>query len=78
MVTVEAARQRVANQLVASAEKGIALQPTVTGRNRLWSTVRVWNAALFRVLEKLDFHRDHVAPDDDGKGELVCLTRTLP
>ena len=47
-----------------------------TGRTRLWSTVRAWNTASFRVLEKLAFERDHITTDD--RGELVWLTRTLP
>lgn len=47
-----------------------------TGRTRLWSTVRAWNAPSLRVLEKLGFERDHVAPDD-GRGEVVWLTRIL-
>jgi RimJ/RimL family protein N-acetyltransferase len=47
-----------------------------TGRERLWSTVRSWNAPSFRVLEKLGFERDHVTQDE--RGELVWLTRTLP
>lgn len=47
-----------------------------TGRNRLWSTVRPWNAPSFRVLEKLGFQRDHVSSDD--RGELVWLARSLP
>jgi hypothetical protein len=29
------------------------------------------------VLEKLGFHRDHADPDD-GQGERIWLTRTLP
>jgi RimJ/RimL family protein N-acetyltransferase len=44
-----------------------------TGRSRLWSTVRPWNAPSFRVLEKLGFRRDHSTVDD--KGELVYLVR---
>lgn len=44
-----------------------------TGRSRLWSTVRPWNTASFRVLEKVGFRRDHTATDD--KGELVYLVR---
>jgi RimJ/RimL family protein N-acetyltransferase len=47
-----------------------------TGRTRLWSTVRAWNAPSFRVLEKLGFERDRVTTDD--RGELVWLTRVLP
>jgi RimJ/RimL family protein N-acetyltransferase len=44
-----------------------------TGRRRLWATVRTWNAASLRVLEKLGFRRDHLAVDD--RGELVYLVR---
>lgn len=49
-----------------------------TGRKRLWSTVGSWNAPSLRVLDKLGFHRDHVDPDHDGRGELIWLTRALP
>ena len=42
-----------------------------TGRRRVWSTVRAWNAPSFRVLEKIGFHRDHTVIDDQG--ELVYL-----
>lgn len=38
-----------------------------TGRTRLWSTVRSWNVASLRVLEKLDFRRDHSTWDADGE-----------
>ncbi len=48
----------------------------VTGRTRLWATVRPWNAPSFRVLAKLGFERDHVAADGDG--DLVWLSRSLP
>lgn len=44
-----------------------------TGRRRLWSTVRSWNAPSFRVLAKIGFHRDHSVVDDQG--ELVYLVR---
>ena len=57
----------------AAAVLGAAI---TTGRERLWSTVRPWNAPSFRVLEKLGFERDHVSADD--RGELVWLTRSLP
>jgi RimJ/RimL family protein N-acetyltransferase len=49
-----------------------------TGRTRLWSTVRAWNSPSLRVLEKLGFHRDHIVPDTDGKGDVVWMTRSLP
>ncbi|MFF2850542.1 GNAT family N-acetyltransferase [Streptomyces sp. NPDC058001] len=46
-----------------------------TGRKRLWSTVGAWNTPSLRVLEKLDFERDHVSTEDNG--EVVWLTRSL-
>lgn len=42
-----------------------------TGRRRIWSTVRSWNAPSFRVLEKIGFNRDHSVFDD--KGEIVYM-----
>ncbi|MEV4639787.1 GNAT family N-acetyltransferase [Actinoplanes sp. NPDC049548] len=58
------------------AARAVVDAAAATGRTRLWSTVRAWNAPSFRVLEKLGFQRDHVTTDD--RGELVWLTRTLP
>ena len=47
----------------------------VSGRSRLWSTVRAWNAPSLRVLDKLGFAHDHTSVDNSG--ELVWLTRSL-
>lgn len=129
MPTVENVRERIATQLAATAQTGIALlavrrlvegdfigycgltvgratvdEPEIayelfrhahgrgyateaaravidaaiaTGRTRLWSTVRSWNAPSLRVLEKVGFQRDHIATEDD-RGELVWLMRALP
>jgi RimJ/RimL family protein N-acetyltransferase len=44
-----------------------------TGRRRLWSTVRAWNAPSLRVLEKIGFRRDRCVVDE--RGELVYLVR---
>jgi RimJ/RimL family protein N-acetyltransferase len=60
------------------AARAVVGAAVATGRKRLWSTVRSWNAPSLRVLEKLGFRRDHADPDHDGRGELVWLTRTLP
>ncbi|HWJ83858.1 MAG TPA: GNAT family N-acetyltransferase [Cellulomonas sp.] len=46
-----------------------------TGRSRVWSTVRPWNVASLRVLEKLGFRRDRVTRDDAG--EIVWLAREV-
>ncbi|MEV0008493.1 GNAT family N-acetyltransferase [Streptomyces sp. NPDC047973] len=62
------------------AARAVLGAAAATGRTRLWSTVRDWNAPSFRVLEKLGFERDHVVAEEDAKekGELVWLTRSLP
>lgn len=60
------------------AARAVVGAAVATGRKRLWSTVGSWNAPSLRVLEKLGFHRDHVDPDHDGRGELIWLTRALP
>ena|ERR1017187_990278 len=46
-----------------------------TGRRRLWATVRAWNTASFRVLEKIGFERRHSTWDEGG--ELVWNMREL-
>lgn len=46
-----------------------------TGRHRLWSTVRAWNIASFRVLEKIGFERHHSTWDE--RGEIVWNVRNL-
>jgi RimJ/RimL family protein N-acetyltransferase len=58
------------------AARAVLEAAVATGRERLWSTVRAWNAPSFRVLEKIGFERDHVTTDDHGA--LVWLTRSLP
>ena len=57
------------------AARALVDAAAATGRHRLWSTVRPWNAASLRVLEKVGFRRDHIATDDDG--DVVYLVRDL-
>jgi RimJ/RimL family protein N-acetyltransferase len=64
------------NGYATEAARAVVDAAAGTGRKRLWSTVRVWNAASLRVLDKLGFERDHVSRDD--RGELIWLTRALP
>ncbi|MCX4882290.1 MULTISPECIES: GNAT family N-acetyltransferase [unclassified Streptomyces] len=69
--------RRVHGQGYATEAASAVLDAAIaTGRKRLWSTVRPWNAPSFRVLEKLGFQRDHVSAEDSG--EVVWLTRSLP
>lgn len=44
-----------------------------TGRRRIWSTVRAWNAPSLRVLDRLGFAQDHLETDE--RGELIYLVR---
>ena len=55
------------------ASRALVEAAFATGRTRLWSTVRSWNAPSLRVLEKLDFRRCRGTTDVDG--ELVRLVR---
>jgi RimJ/RimL family protein N-acetyltransferase len=59
------------------AARAVLQAAIATGRTRLWSTVRAWNAPSFRVLDKLGFDRDHVSTPDD-RGDMVWMTRALP
>lgn len=50
---------------------------TSSGYRRLWATVREWNTASRRLLEKLGFvETGHVEPDD-GHGLSLLMTRQL-
>ncbi|MDA1362811.1 GNAT family N-acetyltransferase [Glycomyces luteolus] len=64
------------NGYATEAARAVLEAAAATGRTRLWSTVRTWNTASLRVLDKIGFKRDHVTTDD--RGEIVWLTRTLP
>lgn len=74
-IAYELFRRVHGNGYATEAARAILHAAVATGRERLWSTVRSWNTASFRVLEKIGFERDHTTHDD--RGELVWLTRTL-
>jgi len=57
------------------AARALVEAATATGRRRLWSTVRPWNVASLRVLDKIGFRRDHTTTDDHG--EVIYLVRDL-
>lgn len=57
------------------AAQALVAAAAATGRHRLWSTVRPWNVASLRVLEKIGFRRDHTTTDD--LGDVVYLVRDL-
>lgn len=68
--------QRVhGNGYATEAATEIVNAAVATGRHKLWSTVRAWNAPSFRVLEKLGFERHHSTWDESG--EIVWSVREL-
>lgn len=48
-----------------------------TGRRRLLATVREWNTASFRVLEKVGFERSERVDEDPERGDSIWMTRVL-
>ena len=48
------------------AARAVLVAALTTGRVRIWSTVRSWNAASLRVLDKLGFRGDHITTDEEG------------
>lgn len=76
-IAYELFRRVHGNGYATEAAAAVLDAAVATGRHRLWATVRSWNTASFRVLEKLSFERHHSTWDDDF-GELVWNTRELP
>lgn len=65
-IAYELLRDSHGNGYATEAATAVVEAARATGRRRLWSTVRDWNTASFRVLEKLGFRRDHSTTDDRG------------
>ena len=74
-IAYELLRRYHGHGYATEAARAVVSAAADTGRRRLWSTVRTWNAPSFRVLEKLGFRRDR--SEMDGRGELVYLVREL-
>lgn len=47
------------------------------GRPRLWAGVRSWNAASFRVLDKIGFRTSGQVDEDPSRGDMVWMTCRL-
>lgn len=59
------------------AAQAVVDAAAATGRTRLWATVREWNAASFRVLEKLGFYDSGRRTEDRVRGDTVWMTCQL-
>lgn len=74
-IAYELLRSAHGHGYATEAAEAVVDAAQATGRERLWSTVRAWNAPSFRVLEKIGFRRDHSTTDD--RGEVVWMVRDL-
>jgi RimJ/RimL family protein N-acetyltransferase len=76
-IAYELARRAHGHGYATEAAQAIVEAAARTGRRRLWATVREWNAASFRVLEKLDFHPSGRVTEDPERGDTIWMTRQL-
>jgi RimJ/RimL family protein N-acetyltransferase len=76
-IAYELARRAHGHGYATEAARAVLEAAGRTGRRRLWATVREWNAASFRVLEKLDFHRSGRVTVDAERGDSIWMTRVL-
>lgn len=72
----ELARTAHGQGFATEAAAAVVDAARTAGRSRLWAGVRVWNAASFRVLEKLRFERSEIVEDAE-QGDLVMMTLRL-
>jgi RimJ/RimL family protein N-acetyltransferase len=76
-IAYELARRTHGNGYATEAARIVVAEAARTGRRRLWATVREWNTASFRVLEKLGFHDSgRITPDPD-RGDTIWMTEDL-
>lgn len=76
-IAYELARRAHGHGYATEAARAVVEAAARTGRQRLWATVREWNAASFRVLEKLDFHRSDRVTEDAKRGDSIWMARVL-
>ena len=62
------------NGYATEASRAILSAAQDTGRTRLWATVRAWNLASFRVLEKIGFVDSGKVDRDLERGDSVWMT----
>ncbi|ALE06856.1 GCN5 family acetyltransferase [Arthrobacter sp. ERGS1:01] len=62
------------NGYATEASRAVLSAAQDTGRTRLWATVRAWNLASFRVLEKVGFVDSGKVDPDPVRGDSVWMT----
>jgi RimJ/RimL family protein N-acetyltransferase len=76
-IAYELARRVHGNGYATEAAGVVVAEAAATGRSRLWATVREWNAASFRVLEKVGFEDSGRVTPDPERGDSIWMTRDL-
>ncbi|WP_433654001.1 GNAT family N-acetyltransferase [Nocardia sp. CA-128927] len=76
-IAYELARRAHGYGYATEAARSVVEAAKRTGRQRLWATVREWNAASFRVLEELGFYDSGRVTPDPHRGDSIWMTREL-
>ncbi|GAB2662905.1 GNAT family N-acetyltransferase [Kribbella swartbergensis] len=76
-IAYELARRAHGFGYATEAGRAVVEAAAATGRKRLWATVREWNTASFRVLEKLGFSDSGRLTEDADRGNTIWMTREL-
>jgi RimJ/RimL family protein N-acetyltransferase len=76
-IAFELARRHHGHGYATEAARAVVKAASCTGRHRLWATVREWNSASFRVLEKVGFERTERVIHDAEHGHSIWMTRRL-
>ncbi|MCU1644717.1 MAG: family N-acetyltransferase [Nocardia sp.] len=76
-IAYELAQRAHGRGYATEAGRAVVEAAADTGRRRLWATVREWNTASFRVLEKLGFDRSGRVDPDPERGDSIWVTREL-
>jgi len=75
-IAFELLRRHQGHGYATEAARAVVGEAAATGRGRIWASVRRWNDASFRVLDKLGFERTS-STIDDGFGDLIWCTRRI-
>jgi RimJ/RimL family protein N-acetyltransferase len=73
-IAYELFRRAHGNGYATEAARAILSAAQDTGRTRLWATVRAWNLASFRVLQKIGFVNSGKVDLDSERGDSVWMT----